>query len=100
MKSSAFLCGGMHWHAILAPFLLMKGSNKWAENLSVLFRVYRHCFFLNKKTLINIKSNWKLEMLQDTSMDNQYSIANCMYLQYSGVFKILSETYTYMEWMQ
>jgi hypothetical protein len=33
-------------------------------------------------------------------MDNQYSIANCMYLQYSGVFKTLSKTYTYMEWMQ
>jgi len=39
-------------------------------------------------------------MLQGASMDNQYSIANCMYLQYSGVFKTLSETYTYMEWIQ
>ena len=34
------------------------------------------------------------------SMDNQYSIANFVYLQYSGVFKTSSETYTYMEWIQ
>jgi len=78
----------------------MKGSNKLAENLSILLCEYRHHFFLNKKTLINIKSNWKLEMLQDTSMDNQYSIANLVYVQYSGVFKTLSETYIYMEWIQ
>jgi len=30
-------------------------------------------------------------------MDNQYSIANLVYVQYSGVFKTLSETYIYME---
>lgn len=78
----------------------MMGSNKWAEILSILLYEYRHCFFLNKKTLINIKSNWKLETLQDTSMDNQYNTANFVYLQYSGVFKTLSETYTYMEWIQ
>jgi hypothetical protein len=100
MKNSAFLCGGTHWPAILAPLPLMKGRDKWAEILSVLRCEYRHCFFLNKKTLINIKSKWKLEMLQDMSMDNQYSIANFVYLQYSGVFKTSSETDTYMEWIQ
>jgi hypothetical protein len=60
--------------------------------LSILLCEYRHLFSLNKKTLINIKSKRKLEMLQDKSMDNQYSIANFMYFQHSGVFKTLRET--------
>jgi len=36
-------------------------------------------------------------MLQDTSMDNQYSTVNFVYLQYIGAFKTPSKTYTYME---
>jgi hypothetical protein len=39
-------------------------------------------------------------MVQDTIMDNQYSIANFVYFRYSRAFKTLSETDTYRERIQ